>query len=465
MRDSVFRRAALRRSRLVLAATAIAALLVLAGAACGGDDETAAPAEPAPAESAPAEPAPAAEERPGDNVQAPGKCGLGTGEKATGEPIKLGAIITKQPGIDFTSITGIADAYFKCVNDNGGINGRPIEYIVEEEQTDPQQEAQLAVKLIENEGVLGLVGSTSLLECTVNHEYYEQKGFSVIEAGVPAECFTTPNMAPVNMGPRISMMGIADYAIRQGAKKLVVYAPNNPGVEYYQDGVLAIAEAAGLEGISDVGPSVIEDAASEVQRLVQEAGPDGAILIDYVAPETLKILQAASQQGLIDDVFMWGAGGASNDSSMIAALGPEWDGKFPINAELSNAADTPDNQLLNTVITQYAPDIPISSFAQLGYMAAYFATEALLRIPADSEMTVETVNQAFRDLKNIYVDILCKPWYYGDLPIHQPINTGRTLNVQGGKTVEVEGCVDIPAADDALKAVRQAEQDLGLNTG
>ena len=35
-----------------------------------------------------------------------GKCGLGNGQKASGESIKLGAIVTKQPGTDFTGITG-----------------------------------------------------------------------------------------------------------------------------------------------------------------------------------------------------------------------------------------------------------------------------------------------------------------------------------------------------------------------
>ena len=33
------------------------------------------------------------------------------------------------PGVDFTTIGKVADAYFQCVNDNGGINGRPIQYI------------------------------------------------------------------------------------------------------------------------------------------------------------------------------------------------------------------------------------------------------------------------------------------------------------------------------------------------
>ena len=49
-------------------------------------------------------------------------CGLGTGKKATGSPIKLGAIVTKQPGTDFTDIPNTAKAYFDCVNNNGGIN-------------------------------------------------------------------------------------------------------------------------------------------------------------------------------------------------------------------------------------------------------------------------------------------------------------------------------------------------------
>ena len=97
----------------------------------------------------------------------------GTGQKATGEPIKLGAIATKQPGTDFTDIPNMAKAYFDCVNDNGGINGRPIQYIIETEQTDPGQVASLAKKLVETDKVLGIVGNTSIIECAVNHGYYE----------------------------------------------------------------------------------------------------------------------------------------------------------------------------------------------------------------------------------------------------------------------------------------------------
>src|SRR3989337_1932628 len=70
-------------------------------------------------------------------------CGLGTGKKATGAVIKLGAIATKQPGTDFTDIPVMAKAYFDCVNDNGGINNHRIQYFIETEQTDPGPNAAL----------------------------------------------------------------------------------------------------------------------------------------------------------------------------------------------------------------------------------------------------------------------------------------------------------------------------------
>src|SRR4029077_20269339 len=84
-------------------------------------------------------------------------CGAGTGKKATGKPIKIGGIDMLIPGVDFTTIGKFANAYFKCVNDNGGINGRPIKYILYNEQLNPTQQASLAKKLVESDKVVGIV--------------------------------------------------------------------------------------------------------------------------------------------------------------------------------------------------------------------------------------------------------------------------------------------------------------------
>ena len=98
------------------------------------------------------------------------------------------------PGVDFTTIGKVAKAYFDCVNDNGGIRGRPISYTLYNEQLNPAQQASLARKLVESDKVVGIVGNTSFTECGTNWKYYKSKGYTVIGAGVQAECFGTPDL-------------------------------------------------------------------------------------------------------------------------------------------------------------------------------------------------------------------------------------------------------------------------------
>ena len=161
-------------------------------------------------------------------------CGLGTGKKATGRPIKLGGIDMLIPGVDFTTIGKVAKAYFDCVNDNGGIKGRPIQYILYDEQLNPAQQASLARKLVESDKVVGIVGNTSFTECGTNWKYYKSKGFVVIGAGVQAECYSTPSYAMVNSGPRYSNVGAAQALIAAGAKKLAIASPDT--ISAYADG-------------------------------------------------------------------------------------------------------------------------------------------------------------------------------------------------------------------------------------
>src|SRR5262249_48869802 len=200
------------------------------------------------------------------------KCGLGNGKKAKGAPIKLGGIFTLVPGIDFTTIAKIADAYFKCVNDNGGINGKPISFKIYTEQLKPEQNAALAKKLVESDKVVGVVGSTSLIECEVNHKYWESKGYFNIIAGVPGACFGTPNYAAVNMGPRYSNIGAAQALVRHGAKSIVVSTPA-PVAEYANGGPLLVAKSAGIPGKSIAENLPITHPNSIIQKDVQAAAP------------------------------------------------------------------------------------------------------------------------------------------------------------------------------------------------
>ena len=86
-------------------------------------------------------------------------CGMNNGQAATGEPIIVGGIYGDAAPGDWSSSTDSAAAYFDCVNANGGINGRPIDYRVENDQWNPEAAAQAAALLVNDTPTVAMVGN------------------------------------------------------------------------------------------------------------------------------------------------------------------------------------------------------------------------------------------------------------------------------------------------------------------
>jgi branched-chain amino acid transport system substrate-binding protein len=388
-------------------------------------------------------------------------CGMGTGKKATGKPIKIGGIDMLIPGVDFTTIGKVVAAYFKCVNDNGGINGRPIKYILYNEQLDPTQQASLAKKLVESDKVVGIVGNTSFTECGTNWKYYKSKNFTVIGAGVQAECFGTPTFVETNMGPRYSNIGAAQALVKRGAKSLMVASPDTIAA-YADGGVLKVAEAAGIPGKSFPIKLPITDANSTILQLVQAAGDGGGVILDFTPDSAPALLNAAIAQGLVDKV-LWGSSTPIANEFMAKQFG-QFDGKVHINQEFSNITDnTPDLVLYRAMTKKYTPTLALQAFGQMGFMAGKFATQALLNI--NGEVTAAAYNKAVRSLKNVKTDMLCKPWYVGsNLAYHIPNNWDITVTYKGGKVVTEDKCFAIQPVDPELTKTRAWEKQFKLNT-
>ncbi len=346
------------------------------------------------------------------------------------------------------------------MNDNGGIKGRPLQMVLETEAIDPAQAASAAKKLIETDKVLGIVGNTSIIECAVNHQYYEQQGYYVIGSGIAPECYGTSNFAAVNMGPRHSVTGATQYLIREGVEKLVLIQSKVPGTEYIEGGFLALAKQEGVETESLAEAVPIQDANSVALKVVQAAGDGGGVVLNFTPPEALKILQAAAQQGLQDRV-KWACSTPCNTDFLADALGGAFDDKLGVNAELNLVSvDAPDTNLYKQVLKDYAPDIALGSFSQMGFLEGRIATEAMNGI--DGEITKESVNEAFKSVENFETDILCKPWYYGDGPLHIPNNTDWTVTPKGKTMVLKEDCFEISDADAPIKRVRDLEKENGI---
>ncbi|HXY80381.1 MAG TPA: ABC transporter substrate-binding protein [Gaiellaceae bacterium] len=390
-------------------------------------------------------------------------CGMGTGKKATGTPIKLGGIDMLIPGVDFTTIGKVANAYFDCVNDNGGINGRPISYTLLTEALNPAQETADAQKLIQGDKVVGIVGNTSFAECGTNWRYYKSKGFVVIGAGVQAECYSTPSFAEVNSGPRYSDVGAVQALIKAGAKKLAFASPST--ISAYADGGPAlVAQKAGIPYKIFPTTLPVTDATSQLLQMYQFVGNGGGILLDFTPDTAPAFMKAAEAQGIVDNV-LWGSSTPIANTLMASQFSPTFDGHLWIDNEFSNVDPSvgPDSALMFQVLKKYAPSIAPQAFAQMGYLDGEFATHALLSIKGP--VTAKSYNTAVKLLKNQKTDILCKPFYVGGLPYHIPNNTNEIVDYQAGKVVVREPCTDFEAVDPAITQTRIWEKKYNYNTG
>ena len=399
----------------------------------------------------------------GTGANATSKCGLGNGKKATGAPIKLGGIAMLIPGVDFTTIGKFAKAYYDCVNDNGGIRGRPISYKLYSEQLNPAQEASLARKLIESDKVVGITGNTSFAECGVNWKYYKSKGYTVIGAGVQAECFGTPTFVETNMGPRYSNIGAAQALVRAGIKKLAIASPDSISA-YADTGAAKVAARAGIPVKIFPTKLPVTDATSQLLQMYQFVGDGGGILLDFTPDTAPAFMTAAIAQGLVGKV-KWGSSTPIANTFMSGQFSPAFDGHLWINSEfgLLDASQGPDTRLMLAVQKKYAPKIAIGAFPQMGFMVGKFSVQALLNIKGP--ITAKSYNAAVRALKNLHSDILCKPWYVGNaLPYHIPNNTDRTVDYKNKKVVLKEKCFDIAAVDKELAQTRVWEKKFNLNT-
>jgi branched-chain amino acid transport system substrate-binding protein len=385
-------------------------------------------------------------------------CGTKPGVTATGTPINLGAIVTDQSGTSFTDITNMTQAYFNCVNDNGGINGHPIKYYIETEQTNATQIASEAKQLVQTDHVVGIVGNTSIIECSVDSTYWQQQGFYIIDSGIAPECYSTPNSAAINMGPRYSSDGAVQYALTLHPSKIVFDQSNVPGTTYIAAGPNALAKAANVPITDDTSNVPVSDADSVALQLVDQAGKDGAVVLNFTPPDALVILEAAQKLNIEDNVKFWGCSTPCNTDFLATSLGSKWNDRFFVNSELADpdSSTTPTMNLYKAILAQYGKTVSggIGSFSEFGFVEARLAVQALQSI--SGAYTVASVNAAFKALKNVNTGMLCQAWTYGSSSTHIPNNEDYTVTPDNGKMVYAPngGCTLISAVDPQIAQYR-----------
>lgn len=387
-------------------------------------------------------------------------CGLSNGKQATGDPIQLGAIVGKTGPEDFSSSSRAATAYFKCVNANGGINGRPVVYTVQDDTWNPEVAAQSASKLVKDTKVVGMVGSSSFVECGANNKTYEQEGVAVVAGvGVPRACFYGKNYVSFNQGPRQSTLGAAQYITETfKLKKLTCVAPGIPG---FGDWVCAGVEAYGKANNVEVNTVIFDPGkldGNAIALQISASKPDGVVL-GMPRGMMLPILTGAEQQDL-GKTIKWGLPTSAYHTQMPKAAGKYWDGKLYVHMEMepleTNGVDTKN---WKAVMTKYGDKKdPIDTFSQAGYMSARVATDALLAIKGNVDR--KSTFDAFKGITKVKSDMLCAPWYFGPGERHQPNHAGRMALLSGGGFKTLNECFQ--SKDTDLSDITAIESKGGL---
>jgi branched-chain amino acid transport system substrate-binding protein len=442
--------------RTAAAAAAVLSLGVLA--ACSSSSSSSSTAA-AGSTSSSAASSPASSSSSSASTVSTSACGTKPGVAATGTPINIGAIDTKQSGTDFSDIENMTGAYFACVNANGGINGHPIKFFPLTEQTNPSQIASLAKQLITSDHVVGIAGSSSIIECSVDAAYWKSLGVYMLGAGIDPECWSTPNSASVNMGPRYSSDGAVQYVLNQGATKIAFDQSNVPGTTYIAGGPDALAKAKGVPITNYTENVPITSADSVAIKLVDAAGPTGAVVLNFTPPEALLILQAAQKLNLEDRVKYWACSTPCNTDFLATSLGAKWNNKLFVNAELTplDGNTSPTAELYYAILKQYGSDVSggVGSFSEMGFVQGEIAVHALESIKGP--YTTASVSAAFKAVSDYNTGLLCQAFTYGNYSEHIPNNMDYTVTPDNGKFVEAAnggGCTLIPSTDPQIAAYR-----------
>jgi branched-chain amino acid transport system substrate-binding protein len=260
------------------------------------------------------------------------------------------------------------------------------------------------------------------------------------------------------MGPRYSSDGAVQYVLTLHPNKVVFDQSNVPGTGYIAAGPAALAKNANVP-ITQLTENVpITDASSVALKEVDDAGPNGAVVLNFTPPEALVILQAAQKLGLENRVKAWACSTPCNTDFLAQSLGSKWNGKFFVNAELADPDDTttPTMNLYKAILKQYGTDVSggIGSFSEMGFTMGEIATHALESI--NGAYTAQSVNAAFKAVKNYDTGMLCQLWTFGAYPLHIPNNQDYTVTPSNGKMVLKQGCTNISSVDPQIAQYRSA---------
>ena len=177
------------------------------------------------------------------------------GPGVTDSEIKIGqSTPLSGPASAFGIYSRVEDAYFKSLNEKGGIDGRKIKFIILDNGFNPPKALEASRKLVEEDGVLAEVGTVGTPTNSAIQKYLNGKKVPQLLVSAGGSKFNDPKQYPwtVPFYPsfEVEAIGYARYALKAqpSAKIAVLYQNDDYGKDFLK----------GLKkGLGDAGAKAI----------------------------------------------------------------------------------------------------------------------------------------------------------------------------------------------------------------
>jgi branched-chain amino acid transport system substrate-binding protein len=339
--------------------------------------------------------------------------GMPSADKPSGDPstaavpgvsadtIKLGSYgPLSGPAAQWGLVLKGMDAYFKFINDKGGIHGRKLEFIYRDDQYNPSKTPAVVRELVEKENVFALVGGVGTANGRSVADYLEQKGVPFFTPSSGDKFWSEGGKQNVyTVFPKYATEGeiLGDYVGRElKAKKVaVLYQDDDFGKQGLEGLKKALGQHAGSELVLEVTTQPTDTDLSGQVSQISAKSPD--VLVLYAAPKqavtAVKMLDAQKKKPQIVTSFVL------SDPVLFKLAGDSWEGTITSAASLLPDSDEPAVAKYRELLAKYGGDkLPPGTFTMAGVLFAMPLVEALER--AGKELTREKLYQAFESLKD-----------------------------------------------------------------
>jgi len=332
---------------------------------------------------------------------------------ATDSEIKIGQTVPfSGPASAYSSIGKAQAAYFKMINEQGGINGRKINLIQYDDAYSPPKAVEQVRKLVESDEVLltfQIVGTPSNAAV---QKYLNAKKVPQLFAATGASKFTDPKNFPWTLGfnPNYQTEGriYGQYILKNhpDAKIGVLYQNDDLGRDYLTGIKAGLGDKAAKMIVAEASYEVTDPTIDSQVLKIKDAGADlffSASTPKQAAQAIKKIAEVGWHPVQIVDINATSVGAVLQPAGLEASKGliSTNYGKDPSDPQWK---DDPGIKHYFDFMAKYYPEgDKNSNFNTYGYSTAQLMAHVLKQCGDD--LTRENVIKQATNLKNVELDL------------------------------------------------------------